>query len=190
MISAITPFRGRAASNMLCTRAAGLGGAIQMPFAPPIWTIPMRLNSSDESYEEQKSAKKQKRRDAWERKESRLASLKTRRAGRPMMGQKRKAFQTWFDPLRQKQLFQDRKARRDGLSWKVKVAAIIERQPLVTWDKPKWLKDYEELETYLQFFGKEFPKELEWTKFPTEFDRPNVTEEELIGELRCSVSGH
>lgn len=179
----LSAIKGRAATIIQRSSDAGLDGWVQSLFTLPEWVGQKRLQSSTGTYKERKEAAKQKRREAWEQKEARLASLKTRRAGRPMMGQRRTSFQSWFDPLKDKQLFDDRKARRDGLPWKVKVAAIVERLPLVIWDKPQWLRDYEELKQYLEFFGKEYPKELDWNKIPTEMDRPDVTDEELIALL-------
>lgn len=178
--------RGHKLSAISCRyRAADLDTKIPslVPKASLVWIGQIRQQSSTGTYVERKEAAKQMRRQAWERKETRLASLKTRRAGRPMAGQRKKAFRSWFDPLKNKQLFDERKSRRDGLPWKVQVAAIVERLPLVIWDKPQWLKDYEELTTYLEFFGKEYPKELDWNKVPNEMDRPDVTEEELLAML-------
>lgn len=110
------------------------------------------------SWDEKKKAAKEHRRFLYEKKMARQESLKTRRG--PNKGPKRKQFRDWFEPMRQAQLFQDREARRLNLPWKIRVATIIERLPVILPDKPKWQKDYIELRDYLNTFGKIYPKEL------------------------------
>ncbi len=132
------------------------------------------------SWDEKKKAAKEHRRFLYEKKMARQESLKTRRG--PNKGPKRKQFRDWFEPMRQAQLFQDREARRLNLPWKIRVATIIERLPVILPDKPKWQKDYIELRDYLDTFGKIYPKELGFQAddIAETMGHP-TTEEDLLG---------
>ena len=132
------------------------------------------------SWDEKKKAAKEHRRALYEKKVARQESLKTRRG--PNKGSKKKQFREWFEPLRQAQLFQEREARRLNLPWKIRVATIIERLPVITPDKPKWQKDYVELRDYLDTFGKIYPKELGFQPddIAETMGHP-TTEEDLLG---------
>mmetsp|Transcript_1469 Transcript_1469/g.1404 ORF Transcript_1469/g.1404 Transcript_1469/m.1404 type:complete len:378 (-) Transcript_1469:49-1182(-) len=136
------------------------------------------------SWQEKKEEAKKYRRALHEKKVSRQESLKTRRDGKTSRGSKRAAFREWFEPLRQKQSFEDREARRLNLPWKIRVAAIIERLPVVLPDKPKWEQDYMDLRSYLDTFGKVYPKELGF--MPDDYadiEGSPTTEEDLLALL-------
>lgn len=114
----------------------------------------------------------------------RQESLKTRRDGKTLRGSKRVVFRQWFEPLRQKQCFEDREARRLNLPWKIRVAAIIERLPVILPDKPQWEQEYMDLRDYLDTFGKVYPKELGF--MPDDYQEVAgnpTTEEDLLALL-------
>ena len=133
------------------------------------------------SYDERKAAVKEKRREAWEKKQDRLVSLRTRRDTKPRNVAITK-FKDWFGPLRVTNEIRDRKARQAGLPWKVKVVSVVERLPVVMPDIPKWERDFMELQQYLDSFGREYPKELDFFGEPEPYENPGATDEEMMGE--------
>lgn len=97
---------------------------------------------------------------------------------------KKDAFRSWWDTHRAHEERLDRKARQAGLQWKVQVAAIVERLPVVLPDKEDYERDFEQLQAYIQAHsGKEYPKEfVGGTTTGSGDDRPvALTDEELIG---------
>ena len=103
----------------------------------------------------------------------------------PTMLPKKMAFRSWWDARRAHEERLDRKARQAGLEWKVRVAVIVERLPVVLPDKDDFERDFEVLQAYLQSHsGKEYPKEFlgGTTASGGAMDRPVVlTDEELMG---------
>jgi predicted nucleic acid-binding protein len=132
---------------------------------------------------EEKEMKKQRRKEQWEYAQKRLESLKTRRDDRPR-DVKKNDFREWFDKRRIYQEIQDRKARQAKLDWTIQAAAILERLPVVTRDKPQWEIEYHNLKAYLGQFGKEYPEELGFQQNPKELV---FTDEELLGML-CDLN--
>jgi hypothetical protein len=118
---------------------------------------------------EEKAAAKEQRRKRWHEKQERLSGLQTRRDGRPR-DVKRKEFREWHDKRRIYQEIMDKKARQEGLDWKIKVAAVVERLPIVLPDKEPWEKDYLELRRYLDQFDFEYPSELGMDDLVDDFD--------------------
>lgn len=124
------------------------------------------------TYKEEKLAAKEQRREAWNRKQEKLSRRPERRKGRENRGMMRKAFREWHDKRRVYHEILDKLARRQGLDWKIRVAAVLERIPTKLAESPQWEEDYRELREYLdQFEGWDFPPEL---KIPDE-------EEEAVG---------
>ena len=54
----------------------------------------------------------------------------------------------------------NRKARQAGMDWKIQVAVIVERLPVVTPDVEEWEQQYLDLRAYLDQFTWEYPEEL------------------------------
>lgn len=78
----------------------------------------------------------------------------------------------------------NRAAKRANKPWKIRVAAVVERLPVVTPDTEDWERDYHDLSDYLATYGKEYPEETPFMYAP---DKPEdhivPTDEELIGEF-------
>lgn len=87
-------------------------------------------------------------------------------------------FKQWWEKRRLSEITLDRKARQAGKDWKIQVAVVLERLPMVLPDKEDWEKDYDELYAYLAQFGKEYPKEFAPTNPPV---KVAITDEELMG---------
>ena len=68
--------------------------------------------------------------------------------------------QAWFKPKAERENHHNDQAWKLGLEWKLQVAVVLERLPVVLPDKPQWQEDYDNLRTYLDQFGKEYPAEL------------------------------
>jgi hypothetical protein len=128
---------------------------------------------------EEKQKMKQRRKELWEYSQKRLEKLKTRRDNSPV-DVKKTAFREWFDTRRIYQEILDRKARQAKLDWTIQAAAILERLPVVTRDKPQWEIDYFTLKAYLEQFGKDYPKELGFNQNPQNLV---MTDEELLGRF-------
>ena len=127
---------------------------------------------------------KERRRQTYEAKLNRGSSLKARREGSNERGAHASTFRSWFDQYKTRNETMDRKARQSGLPWQVRVAAVVERLPVVLPDKEQWEVDYEELDAYLKQFGRDYPKELGYKAGPnTEAGESWVTNyEEILGK--------
>ena len=140
-------------------------------------------NKTELSYQERKDAAKQLRRETWEKKQDRLERLKTRRDNSPK-DVKRTLFRSWWDKelLHHDKL--NRLAKKEGKPWRIRVAAMVERLPVVTPDVEEWEREYLDLRDYLMTFGKEYPAETGFMFAP---DKPEdhivESDEELIGKL-------
>jgi hypothetical protein len=135
------------------------------------------------SYFDRKAQKKEATRQAYQNRLSKRKQLVHRRDDAPKDVLKSQ-FNDWWKPQKDWQEMMDRKARQQGKDWKIRVAAIVERLPVVLPDKPDWEREFEELRAYLGQFGKEYSKEL----FPDQSlagddDSAPVpmTDEELLG---------
>jgi 39S mitochondrial ribosomal protein L46 len=126
---------------------------------PPKYLSTASSSSSLSSYAEDKLAAKEIRRQRFEQRQARVEQLKTRREGRPTEVKKTE-FKTWYDKRRTFHEIMDRKARQEGLGWKIQVAAVVERLPLVLPVPDKWEQDYLDLRKHLNQFTWEYPAEL------------------------------
>lgn len=81
-----------------------------------------------------------------------------------------------------------RMAKKEGKPWRIRVAAMVERLPVVTPDVEEWEQDYIDLRDFLMTFGKEYPAETGFMFAP---DKPEdhvvESDEELIGKFWCIV---
>lgn len=143
------------------------------------WTETRTLIRSFATVREEKLAKKKKRTELYEASQARMQKLQTRREGKDVGGRKKK-FREWYDKRRIYLEIMDRKARQANMEWTIQAAAVLERLPVVTPDKPQWEIDYYNLLSYLQQFGKEYPQEIGFSpgKGPI-----LMTDEEILGAL-------
>lgn len=138
-----------------------------------------KLTSLDQ-YSAEKEAAKQHRINLYNAKISRKEGLKTRQ-DQEKKNHKKKQFRTWFDAMASNQAYLDREARRQGKQWKIKVAAMVERLPVVTPDRPQWELDFLNLKAELgRYDGIAYPKEL---GFPDPIDDRVLSEQELMDLL-------
>jgi hypothetical protein len=128
-----------------------------------------------ESYFDRKQAAKQVRTDSYNLKLAKIETEKHRRDDSPANNGE---FKEWWKQKIVSEHILDRKARQAGKEWNIKVAAVLERIPVVLPDKHDWEKEYDEHRAYLAQFGKEYPKE-----FSASSPRVHVpiTDEELLG---------
>lgn len=141
--------------------------------------VPSKLESLEQYYAEKKAAK-QRRLEQYLKKQERQSKLATRR-DETKKNYWKKQYRTWFDTYSSKQSYLDREARRKGMSWKIKVAAMIERLPVVTPDKPDWELDYLNLSAELSKYDSiKYPDEL---GMANPMDQEILTEEELYALL-------
>ena len=138
--------------------------------------------NTEPSYQERKDAAKQLRRETWEKKQARLERLKTRRDHSPK-DVKKTLFRSWWD----KELLYHNKlqrlAKKEGKPWRIRVAVMVERLPVVTPDVEEWEQNYLDLRDYLMTFGKEYPAETGFMLAPDK-DEDHVVEsdEDMIGK--------
>lgn len=139
--------------------------------------------SKEPSYQERKDAEKQLRRETWETKQNRLGRLKTRRDHSPK-DVKRTLFRSWWDKELLYHNTLQRMAKKEGKSWRIRVAAMVERLPVVTPDVDDWEGEYLGLKDHLMSFGKEYPAETGFMFAP---DKPEdhvvESDEEMIAGL-------
>lgn len=135
------------------------------------------------SYRARKEAAKQKRRDTYAKHQDRLERLQTRRDNSPK-DVKKTIFRSWWDKEVQYHDVLLRKAKREKKPWKIRVAAMVERLPVVTPDMEPWEREYIDLRDYLWTYGKEYPEECGFMYAP---DKPEdhivPTDEELLAGL-------
>jgi hypothetical protein len=120
---------------------------------------------------------------AWDKRLARRAALPLRRKGKDH-GDKRRIFHEWFDPQRTFMEVLDRRARKSGLPFQVRVMAVVERLPVVIPDRENWEKEFEDLQDYLDCFGAVYPEDAPF--MPNESEDPgddHLTDEELFALL-------
>jgi len=142
-----------------------------------------KLTSLDQ-YNKEKQAAKEIRTDLYNKKIARREGLGSRQDPEKR-NYKKNQFKQWFDRMASKQAYLDRQARRQDLPWKINVAAMVERLPVVTPDKHQWELDYFYLKAELQRYDNiAYPKEL---GIPNPMDFTVHTQEELMGTyVLCS----
>mmetsp|Transcript_30047 Transcript_30047/g.49644 ORF Transcript_30047/g.49644 Transcript_30047/m.49644 type:complete len:297 (-) Transcript_30047:10-900(-) len=150
----------------------------------------LSLTQSFSTYAEEKQAQKELRRTQWTERQQRMEGLQTRRNGRDR-DTKKAEFKAWYDKRRTYHQIMDRKARQEGLEWKIAVAAVVERLPVVTPDMKEWEREYSELRAYLDTFGFEYPEELGMDKMDEKYGDdeevvplPRETEADASGDLQ------
>ena len=74
----------------------------------------------------------------------------------------------------------DRRAKKLGLEWKIQVAVVLERLPVVLADKADWERDYDNLRTYLDQFGRDYPEALMGKMEIEEIE--DLTDEAILGK--------
>ena len=134
------------------------------------------------SYFERKKAAKELRTVEYQQKIERSKLKASRREKAPQRVLKNE-FREWFDKKVAFEEKVDRLARREGLDWKIHVAVVLERIPVVLPDKEQWESDFEEIQAEKLFYGKDYPSEFSTTS--TEEQRaPVFSDEELMGKLQ------
>lgn len=116
-------------------------------------------STSTSAIAQEKADQKEVRRQRYQAKQERVAKLATRREGRAR-DVKKKEFAEWYDKRRIYHEIMNRKARQAGMDWKIQVAVIVERLPVVTPDVEEWEQQYLDLRAYLDQFTWEYPEEL------------------------------
>ena len=76
-----------------------------------------------------------------------------------------------------------RMAKKEGKPWRVRVAVMVERLPVVTPDVEEWEQDYNDLRDFLETFGKEYPAETGFMFAPDKSEDHVVeSDEDMIGK--------
>eukprot|EP00956_Cyclotella_meneghiniana_P015182 scaffold23035_cov73-Cyclotella_meneghiniana.AAC.8 len=132
------------------------------------------------SYQERKAAAKKIRTERFQAKQERLERLKTRRDNSPK-DVKKTLFRSWYDNELKYHAYLVQQAKKEGKPWKIRVAAMVERLPVVTPDMPDWEEDYEMLRAYLDTYGRELPDAFMPPDKPEDHIVP--TDEELLAGL-------
>jgi 39S mitochondrial ribosomal protein L46 len=140
--------------------------------------ITTRHFSSVDTYYEQKKAAKDLRTQLYHERKKHEEKVKRRRDGKPKNSRK-KEFMAWFRPKAKFEQYHNHQARKLGLDWKIEVAVVLERLPVVLPDKPKWQAEYDNLRAYLDQFGREYPVELYGSMEIEELE--NLTDEAILG---------
>lgn len=147
---------------------------------------PRRFSSAIDTYYKQKEAAKELRSTRYHERKAHEENVKSRRNGRPKNTRKKK-FMAWFKPKAKREHHHNHKARKLALDWKLQVAVVLERLPIVLPDTPKWQEDYDNLRTYLDQFGREYPKELYGSMEIEELE--DLTTEAILGMTIDAVYG-
>lgn len=134
-----------------------------------------------QSWAERKAAAKAIRTERYNAHQDRLERLKTRRDNSPK-DVKKNLFRGWWDNELKYHAYLVRNAKREGKPWRIRVAVMLERLPVVMPDEPQWEEDYNMLRAYLDTYGKELPGFMPEDK---EEDHIVQTNEEMLG--MCNV---
>jgi len=112
----------------------------------------------------------------WEKRRETAEKRKSRRLGRAR-GARNTEFSDFFGAYQE-----EYDLIKNKVEWKLRVAAVVERLPVVTPDMPKWESDYWQLRDYLDLFEKEYP---EGNPFMAPHDEAKETEsyEDIIASL-------
>lgn len=137
---------------------------------------------NDLSYKDRKEAAKLKRRDTYNAKQDRLERLATRRDHAPKDVLKNK-FRGWWDKEVLYHNILTRKARQAGKPWRIRVAVMVERIPIVTPDAEDWERQYWDLRDYIWTYGKVYPEETGFMPPEKPEDHIVPTDEELLAGL-------
>eukprot|EP00577_Skeletonema_sp_RCC1716_P021757 CAMPEP_0113423374 /NCGR_PEP_ID=MMETSP0013_2-20120614/28983_1 /TAXON_ID=2843 ORGANISM="Skeletonema costatum, Strain 1716" /NCGR_SAMPLE_ID=MMETSP0013_2 /ASSEMBLY_ACC=CAM_ASM_000158 /LENGTH=364 /DNA_ID=CAMNT_0000311227 /DNA_START=47 /DNA_END=1141 /DNA_ORIENTATION=- /assembly_acc=CAM_ASM_000158 len=140
-------------------------------------------NAKELTYQERKEVEKKLRRETYEQKQTRLERLKTRRDHSPK-DVKRTLFRSWWDKEMMYHNKLQRMAKKEGKPWRVRVAVMVERLPVVTPDEEEWEQDYNDLRDFLETFGKEYPAETGFMFAPDKSEDHVVeSDEDMIAGL-------
>lgn len=140
-------------------------------------------NTNNNSYQERKDIAKEKRRQTYNTKQLRLQNLKTRRDSSQKDVLKNK-FRSWYDNELQYHNKLIRAAKKENKPWKIRVAVMVERIPVVTPDMEEWERNYIDLRDYIWTYGKEYPEETGFM-YAMDSDEDHIvpSHEELIGKF-------
>jgi hypothetical protein len=130
-----------------------------------------------QTYAERKAAAKALRTERYHAKQARLERLKTRRDNSPK-DVKKNLFRGWWDKEVKYHAILVQHAKREGKPWRIRVATMLERLPVVMPDEPQWEEDWNMLRAYLDTYGKELPGFMPEDK---EEDHIVKTNEEMLG---------
>lgn len=146
---------------------------------PPAFSLAIR-DFSEIGYYAQKAARKERRRRLYHEKLERIERRKTRRAGKNRR-YFRDQFRAFWYPKRRAEAIMDQKARQKKMDWKINVATILERIPVVLPDLEPWEQEWDDLSTHLDQYGKLYPEEFYGG--PIDFEANMKTNEELLAML-------
>ena len=107
--------------------------------------------------------------------------VKRRRDGRDRHARK-KQFNAWFKSKKRMEEISNSKAKKLGLDWKIQVAVVLERLPVVLPDKADWERDWDNLRAYLDQFGRDYPESL-MGKMEIE-EMEDLTDEAFLGKYQ------
>jgi len=143
-----------------------------------------KTESAHEIYVKAKQELKELRTRRYAERQAHKEVVKRRRDGRPR-GVLKDQFNDWFQAKKKRENIQDRKARKLGIDWKIQVAVVLERLPVVLPDKQDWERDWDNLRSYLDQFGREYPESFvgENEIEPEE----DLTDEALLGTYCVTV---
>lgn len=138
------------------------------------------------TYQQKKDMAKQRRRVLYQAKMERLDRLKTRRKNSPRDVLKSQ-FESWFLKRRDYQEIQEKLCKRSNKKWKVNIACVVERIPVVTPDKEEWEINFEEVQTYLAQFDRTYPADTPFgppdpSDLPSGYENP-MTMEDILSQL-------
>lgn len=144
-------------------------------------------NNNTPSYQDRKDIAKEKRRQTYNTKQLRLQNLKTRRDASPKDVLKNK-FRNWYDNELQYHNKLIRSAKKENKPWKIRVAVMVERIPVVTPDMEEWERNYINLRDYIWTYGKEYPEETGFM-YDMDSDEDHIvpSDEELLGKFLVIV---
>ena len=94
---------------------------------------------------------------------------------------KKNLFRSWWDNELKYHNYLIRTAAKEDKPWKIRVAVMLERLPVVTPDSPEWEEEYMMLSAFLDSYGKELPEETGFMPKDKPEDHIIETDQEMLG---------
>lgn len=132
----------------------------QLPLSAAAATTSTRsFSSASAEYYQKKKDLKELRTTRFAERTAHKDQVKRRRDGKNR-NTRTKKFNAWFMAKKRMEEITNSRAKKLGLDWKVQVAVVLERLPVVLPDKADWERDYDNLRSYLDQFGRDYPESL------------------------------
>uniref|UniRef100_A0A7S0C934 Ribosomal protein L46 N-terminal domain-containing protein n=1 Tax=Proboscia inermis TaxID=420281 RepID=A0A7S0C934_9STRA len=137
-------------------------------------------------YYEKKKKDKEYRRQVYDRRMANKLKKQLYQKHR-IKGVRKKRFNDWFFKYIEDQDYHIGQALDENLDMRVRVVSVLQREPIVTHDRPQWEVDFDQLTQYLSQYGLTFPPGTDLSPDPVDVipqeEFYKMTDEDLYHKL-------